>query len=127
MEKPSDWDADLDPTTLPDTDTRWSDLVANSFDMMNAVMTGKRTCTEPEFQAACWVISSYQQRLLNHQIDICAEQKLQNFLEGDVFGARVRDIMNHALVEAGTDIKIPEGLPVRMPGIIGIQMPPIGK
>ncbi len=129
-EKPSDnWAADLDPSKLPDADSRWFDLVSNSFNLMNAVMTGERTCTDNEFQAACWVISSYQQRLLNAQIDICAEQKLSTFLEGDVFGTRVREIMNHALKEAGTDIKIPEGMPTgKMPGILGIQFgPPPGQ
>ena len=128
--KPSkEWAADLDPTKPPDSDTRWFDLVSNSFTLMNDVMTGKRTCTDNEFQAACWVISSYQQRLLNAQIDIIAEQKLQTFLEGEVFRTGVCQIMNHALKEAGSDIKIPEGLPVgpsRMPGILGIQFGPLG-
>ena len=110
MGKPSDnWATELDPTKLPDSDTRWFDLVANSFNLMNEVLAGKRTCTDPQFQAACWVVSAYQQRLLNAQIDIAAEQKLKSWLSGSEFGQLLRSMINSALQEAGSDIKVPEG------------------
>ena len=109
------WTPELDPTKLPDSDSRWSDLVANSFSLMNDVMAGKRTSTDPQFQGACWVISAYQQRLLNAQIDIAAEQKLKSWLHGEEFGGLLREMMNEALKSSGSDIKVPEGRPIVVP------------
>ena len=130
--KPSDtWAADLDPTKMPEEDTRWFDLVSNSFTLMNEVLAGVRSASDMEFQAASWVVSAHQQRLLNKQIDQAAQQKLDNYLHGDGFGEMIRDMVNAALNEAGSDIKVPDlrpAGPTNVP-VFGIQIPavPLGE
>ena len=110
-----EWKPNLDPTKLPDADSRWFDLVGNSFSLMNDVLSGERTVIDAQFQAACWVVSAYQQRLLNAQIDIAAEQKLKSSVHGEDFGQLLREMINAALEESGSDLKVPEGRSIQIP------------